>query len=183
MYEIRFHGLGGEGVVSASEFLGKAAMKEGKWAHSFPFFGTEIRGAAVRAFLRVSDSPISIKSYIYEPDLVMVTNSTILSLAETTDGISEKTLVLINTSRAPSEISGEIGGRIQTINAGEIGYGIFGKPIANTVMVGALLRLTRLLALEPVEDAVREEFSGKMAQLNVQALRAGYDAVGGREGA
>jgi len=78
--------MGGEGVVTLSEMIGKTATQCGKWAHSFPFFGTEVRGAPVKAFTRVSDSPISIKSYIYEPDIIVITNDTLLEMEGVTAG-------------------------------------------------------------------------------------------------
>ena len=91
MYEIRLHGLGGDGVVRLSEIIGMAVMESGKWAHSFPFFGTEIRGAAVKAFTRIDDKPITIRSYIYEPDVLILTNDMLLDQPDVTAGIQKKT--------------------------------------------------------------------------------------------
>lgn len=177
MYEIRLHGLGGEGVVRLSEIIGKAATKCGKWAHSFPFFGTEIRGAAVKAFTRVDDKPITIKSYIYEPDVVLVTNDILLEASDVLGGLKEDSILFVNTNKSKEEIANIARCKVIAINAIDIAYDVIGKPIVNTIMLGALIGATDVIPLEEAEHILQEEFSQKIAEVNIKAMNIGYDQV------
>ena len=175
MYEIRIHGLGGEGVVRLSEMIGKTAMKCDKWAHSFPFFGTEIRGAAVKAFTRVSDSPISIKSYIYEPDVVIVTNDVLLNSPDTLDGLGKEGFLIINTTKTLEELSSLTEARIYPIISTALAYDIIGMPIVNTILFGALMGVTEILPVDAALAVIAEQFNEKVGKLNAAAFRQGYD--------
>ncbi|WP_227761802.1 2-oxoacid:acceptor oxidoreductase family protein [Zhaonella formicivorans] len=181
MYEIRLHGLGGEGVVVASELLGKAAMKQGKWSHSFPFFGTDIRGAAVKAFTRIDDRPIAIKSYIYKPDTLLIFNDILLSDPDVAVGVSTSTLVLVNTELSPEVLGeselGKLGAKIIPIKATELGYQCFNRPIFNTIMLGALLKVQAVVDKDILCQVIAEEFPSKLAEANVAALEKGYQSV------
>jgi pyruvate ferredoxin oxidoreductase gamma subunit len=178
MYEIRIHGLGGEGVVRLSDMIGKTALRCGKWAHSFPFFGTEVRGAAVKAFTRVADNPIRIKSYIYEPDIVILTNAILAEEDETTDGIKEDGYFILNSPRAPSSRS-NCKCRIIPLDATAIAYDIIGKPIVNTILFGAFLSVTGMMPLDKAAEIIGDEFEEAIAALNINALEAGFEAVKG----
>ena len=178
MYEIRLHGLGGEGVVTLSEMIGKTATRCGRWAHSFPFFGTEVRGAPVKAFTRVSASPIHIKSYIYAPDMIVITNDTLLTDPEVTAGLKKEGVVLINTSRAADELPGPPPADVRVLNATAMALELFGRPIVNTLLFGAFIGCTDLLPLEAAREIVTEEFAGKRPELNAQALLKGYESIG-----
>lgn len=176
-YEIRFHGLGGEGVVRAAEMLGKAAALGGRWSQSFPFFGTELRGAPVKAFTRVSDAPVRKHCFIYAPDILVVTNYVVLSSPGVIEDLREDTKVIIN---APAGTAlPQLRGRVTTLDATQIGYQIFKRPIVNTVMLGALLKLTPIVSLKSVLQVIREEFPGDLAAKNIQAVEAGFAAVEG----
>lgn len=177
MYEIRFHGMGGEGVVTLSEMIGKTATRCDKWAHSLPFFGTEVRGAPVKAFTRVSDSPISIKSYIYEPDIIVMTNDTLLELEETTKGLKKAGSLIINTTKKREALEPFCHSRIYPINATALAYELFGRPIVNTILFGALLGVTDLFPLEAAAEIVTEQFDGRNSDLNRQALSRGYEGI------
>lgn len=175
MYEIRLHGYGGEGVVRLSEIIGKAATDAGKWAHSFPFFGTEIRGAAVKSFTRVDDEPITIKSYIYEPDVLLVTNEILLDDESVTAGLRPESWLLVNSARSKEELEQKYKCRALPVNATNIGYEIIGKPIVNTVMLGALVAATGVISMEEAEEILKQEFNGKLAEVNIKAARRGYE--------
>lgn len=177
MYEIRFHGLGGEGVVRLSEIIGKTATLSGKWAHSFPFFGTEIRGAAVKAFTRVDDEPISIKSYIYEPDVVVLTNDILLANPDTTKGLKQDSLLILNTAQDKEVLEKQYQCRVLPLNATALAYAVIGKPIVNTIMLGALIGATDVIPLEAAADILAAEFTAKLAQLNIEALHRGYEEI------
>jgi len=177
MYEIRLHGLGGEGVVRLSEIIGMAVTESGKWAHSFPFFGTEIRGAAVKAFTRIDDKPITIRSYIYEPDVIILTNDMLLDQPDVTAGIKEKTIFIINTKQDKKALEERLGCMVYTIDAVDIAYNIIGKPIVNTIMLGAFIASTGIMSLEAAEKINLQNFSGAIAEKNNLAMRAGYDFI------
>lgn len=177
MYEIRIHGLGGEGVVKLSDMIGKAATRDGKWAHSLPFFGTEVRGAAVKAFTRVSESPIHIKSYIYEPDVIIVTNDILLEDPQTMKGIKGSGTLLVNTARKKDQPDGPAQYSPLCINATDLAYEVLGRPIINTIMLGALIGVTGIISLETAIQIVEEEFSPKLARLNTMALVRGCEEV------
>ncbi len=176
--EVRFHGFGGEGVVRASEMLGQAAVKCGKWAQSFPFFGTEIRGAAVKAFTRVGDTPINARCFIYEPDVLVVTNQTLLEDREILSGLKDESKLILNVSEP---VTLDVPGKIYTINATKIGYEIFKRPIVNTIMLGALIRLTKVTPLEALEEVINEEFPKDQAELNIKAMKIGYEIIDDKE--
>lgn len=177
MYEIRLHGLGGDGVVRLSEIIGMAVTESGKWAHSFPFFGTEIRGAAVKAFTRIDDKPITIRSYIYEPDVIILTNDMLLDQPDVTAGIKGKTIFIINTKQDKKALEERFGCMVYTIDAVDIAYNIIGKPIVNTIMLGAFIAATGIMTLEAAEKINLHSFSGAIAEKNNLAMRAGYDFI------
>lgn len=177
MYEIRLHGLGGEGVVSMSEIIGMAAVACGKWAHSFPFFGTEIRGAAVKAFTRVDDKPVTLRSYIYEPDVLVLTNDILLDNPDVTSGIKPDTVFLLSTTRDKAELEEKYGCAVYPINAVDIAYEVIGKPIVNTILLGALIGVTDIMPMSMAEKIIRESFEGAVAEKNVKALNKGYEVI------
>ena len=179
MYEIRLHGLGGEGVVTLSEMIGKTATRCDKWAHSLPFFGTDVRGAPVKAFTRVSDSPISVKSYIYEPDIIIITNDTLLEDPSIIEGLKEDGVLLINTAKSKESLEGLNHLSAYTINATERANVIFGRPIINTILFGVLLGATDLFPLEAAIETISESFGGERAKLNIQAVSRGYEEMRG----
>lgn len=173
--EIRFHGLGGEGVVKASNWLGKAAVKCGKWALSFPFFGTEIRGSKVTAFTRISDLPVNMRCYVYEPDILVVTNETIMHDRDVTNGIRPDTFVLLNTG-APG-LGRDLKGKIYCIDIDHLRRDASDHIPINTAMLGALSKLIDGLTLESLREVMREEFAGNLLEANISALERGYDSV------
>ncbi len=162
-------------MVTLSEMIGKTATRCGLYAHSFPFFGTEVRGAPVRAFTRVSHTPIHIKSYIYEPDLIVITNDTLLQDPELMLGLKPEGVVLINTAqREPATLRAA---RLQLVNATEMGIDLFGRPIVSTLLFGALIASTTLFPLDAAREIVNEEFRGRRAEVNIRALSKGFEAV------
>lgn len=176
MYSIRLHGLGGEGVVSLSNIIGKTAVFCGKWAHSLPLFGTAVRGAPVKAFTRVSDNPISIKSYIYDPDVIILTNDILLDDKETLEGYNKNTILLANTKKDSTQLS-EITGmeKIFPLDATTLAYDIIGKPFANIVLLGAFIAITDLIELKASYKVIEETFSPKELDVNIAAINEGYN--------
>ncbi len=177
MYEIRLHGLGGEGVVRLSEMIGMAAMENGQWAHSFPFYGTEVRGAAVKAFARVDEKPITIKSYIYEPDVIVLLNDGLIDHPDVRAGIKPDTLFLINKECNVEALEKDLGCKVYAIGATNMALKLFGRPITNTIMLGGIAAITGLFEPLVLEKVIRDNFSEKIAESNIEAMRLGYQSL------
>ncbi len=182
-YEIRWHGRGGQGAVTAAMILANAAIYEGKYAQAFPEFGAERRGAPVRAYTRVSDSPILTRAPILEPDVVVVLDAS-LPPELYLPGLKEGGILLVNTKRSPEEYMEKRGVRgnyrVYTVDATKIALEVLGLPIVNTAMVGALVRILPIVSLESVERAILETFPGRIGEKNVRAVRRAYEEVASR---
>ena len=178
MIEIRWHGRGGQGAVTSVELLALAAIEEGKYAQGFPAFGPERRGAPVMAYNRVSEKPIKIRSGIYHPDVVVVLDPSLVGLVNVTDGLKPEGLLIINTSK-PAEVLREqlkYKGKLATVDATHIAREELGVPIANTTMLGAVMKATKVLKLESLNEPLEERF-GKIANKNKNALKRAYNDV------
>ncbi|MCE4610264.1 MAG: 2-oxoacid:acceptor oxidoreductase family protein [Desulfurococcales archaeon] len=181
-YEIRWHGRGGQGAVTASMVLAMAAIYEGKYAQAFPEFGAERRGAPVKAYTRIGDEPILTRAPILNPDIVVVLDPSLpkeLYLA----GVKDSTIFLINTKKNPREIAEDLGvpvERVYTVNATKIALEVLKVPIVNTAMVGALVHVVPLVKLESVKKAVLETFPGRLGEVNVLAVERAYEEVAGK---
>ncbi|RMG22487.1 MAG: pyruvate synthase [Methanobacteriota archaeon] len=165
MLEIRWHARGGQGAKTASILFAEAAIEEGKYAQGFPDYGPERMGAPMRAFNRISDEPIMIHSAIYHPKFVVVLDPTLLDAVDVTEGVPEDGVLVVNTPKTPAEIRKQLnleGRKVYTLNATQIALDEFGKPIPNTVMVGALTHLTGVLNVETFKEGFRQKFQKKL---------------------
>ncbi|MFH1080509.1 MAG: pyruvate ferredoxin oxidoreductase subunit gamma [Pseudomonadota bacterium] len=178
MIEVRWHGRGGQGAVTSVELLALAAIEEGKYAQGFPAFGPERRGAPVMAYNRVSEKPIRIRSGIYQPDVVVVLDPSLMTLVNVTDGLKPKGLLIVNTAKPEKEIRNTLKykGRLATVDATHIAREELGIPIANTTMIGAVLKATGVLKFESLNAPIEERF-GRIAAKNKNALKRAYDSV------
>ncbi len=178
MIEVRWHGRGGQGAVTSVELLALAAIEEGKYAQGFPAFGPERRGAPVMAYNRVSEKPIRIRSGIYQPDVVVVLDQSLMTLVNVTDGLKSGGLLIVNTAKTEKEIRNTLQytGRLATVDATHIAREELGIPIANTTMLGAVLKATRVLKFESLNAPIEERF-GRIAAKNKNALKRAYDGV------
>jgi pyruvate ferredoxin oxidoreductase gamma subunit len=172
MKEVRIHGRGGQGSVTAAELLARAVFAEGKWAQSFAFFGAERRGAPVEAFLRIADKPNPIRSRVYNPDYVVVFDSKLLKVVAVTDGLKEDGMVIINTTKRPEEVSIK-GHRVATVDATGISLEL-GLPVVNTTMMGAFAKATGEVKLESVRETIRKQWSGSIGEKNAEAATRAY---------
>ncbi len=171
MKEIRFHGRGGQGAVTAARLLAEAAFIEGKYCQAFPFFGAERRGAPVVAFTRIDDKPIRIRTEIYEPDYVVVLDPTLLKVIDVAAGLRRGGIVVANTKKVPKGIQG----KIVAVDATTIAVEILGAPITNTAMLGAFAKATGLVSLDSIVKAIQGKFKGKLGEKNVAAVKAAYE--------
>jgi len=178
--EIRIHGRGGQGGVTAAELLARAAFKEGKWVQAIPFFGAERRGAPVKAFARLADEPILIRSQVYNPDYVIVLDSTLLDLVDVAEGLKKDGIMIINTRKKPEEVNIKQG-RLATVDATgialELQLLVAGLPILNTTMLGAFARATEEVRLESVVDVIRQEWGGAAGEKNAKAAALAYERL------
>ena len=178
--EIRIHGRGGQGGVTAAELLARAAFKEGKQVQAFPFFGAERRGAPVKAFARISDEPILIRSQVYNPDYIMVLDSTLLNVVNVAEGLRKDGIVIINTTKKPDEFDLK-GYRVAVVDATGIALKlkllVAGIPVINTPMLGAFVRATEEVKLESVVEAIREEWPGPVGEKNAKGAALAYERL------
>ena len=177
LFEVRWHGRGGQGAVTSAELVAQAAIIEGRYGQAFPSFGPERRGAPVLAFVRVSnDKPIRIRAEITIPDVIVVLDPGLLSVVNVTAGLKPDGTAVINTRKTPDEIRSEFGikHRLATVNATQIAKEILGVNIVNTTMVGALLKATDLVKIESVYEPLKGRF-GKLADKNFASMKKAYE--------
>jgi 2-oxoacid:acceptor oxidoreductase gamma subunit (pyruvate/2-ketoisovalerate family) len=177
MIEIRFHGRGGQGAVIASKILASALFKEGKYAQSFPAFGAERRGAPVMAFTRFDKKTITRRSMVYEPDHVVVLDEPILKVVDVTAGLKANGWILINTPKPPSAFPQLEKFQVATVDANRIaqenGLGSVTSPVVNTVILGALAKITGLVGLQAILEGIQEYVPAK-TEANIAAAKAAY---------
>ncbi len=184
--EIRWHGRGGQGAVTAAKMVAELALGEGKYFQAFPEYGPERSGAPIVAFTRVSDAPIQVYSGIEHPQIVVVLDSSLLKIVDVTKGAPDDAIVLVNSERSPARLrkdSGLEGNRLFTIAATRIAVETIKRPIPNTPMVGALTRITGLFDIEDVVTFLREDFGKKfppkVVEGNIAAITRSYEEVQG----
>jgi len=178
MIEIRFHGRGGQGAVTSAEILALAAIGEGRYAQAFPSFGPERRGAPVVAFCRISDEPIRIRANIYEPDFVVVLDSSLLKVVNVAAGLKPEGILVTNSKlshEAMKKVKADMGirNRVGTVDATKIAMEVLGLPITNTTMLGSLLKAAEVVKKESVIHPLQERF-GRIAQKNITAFERAY---------
>ncbi|MDI6690880.1 MAG: pyruvate ferredoxin oxidoreductase subunit gamma [Candidatus Bathyarchaeota archaeon] len=178
--EIRIHGRGGQGSVTAAELLAHAAFLEGKWVQAFPYFGAERRGAPVKAFARISDEPILAHSQIYNPDYVIMLDPVIYKFVDITEGLKKNGILILNTTKKPEEIGLECW-RIATVDATgialELNLLVAGLPVVNTAIVGAFAKATGEIELTSVMKAIKETWSGAAGDKNARAAELAYERL------
>jgi pyruvate ferredoxin oxidoreductase gamma subunit len=174
MIEIRFHGRGGQGAVTAAEILAKAAFEDGKYTQAFPFFGVERRGAPVMAFTRINDEPIKRRYQVYKPDYVVVLDEGLLEVVDVFSGLESHGMVIINTQGEAPEHEGS---ETHVIDATGIALEKLGLPIVNTVMLGAFAGATGQVSLDSIIKIIKETFPGKIGEKNADAAKAAYEHV------
>jgi pyruvate ferredoxin oxidoreductase gamma subunit len=183
LFEVRIHGRGGQGVVTAAELLSVAAFVEGRHAQAFPTFGSERTGAPVVSFCRVDDSPIRIREPIANPDAIIVQDPTLLHQVDLFAGLRPEGYILINSSRSFVELGmGEFvesyrSERLLAVPATEIAREHLGRPLPNSVLLGGFARLSGLVSIESVTEAIRRRFPGRLGDGNIAAAEAAFDQV------
>ena len=188
MFNVRFHGRGGQGVVTAAEMLSVAAFDCDLHAQAFPTFGSERTGAPVTSYCRIDDAPITFHEPIELPQAIVIQDPTLLHTEPVLRGADPTTYVLLNSSKPPSLAGYEGADRISpdrlvTVPATDLARKVLGRPLPNTALLGALAGLTGVVPLEAVLDAIRQRFAGPVAEMNVEvAVRAHAAVTGGTVG-
>lgn len=177
MIEVRLHGRGGQGVVTAAELLAVAAFEDGKVAQAFPSFGSERMGAPVESFVKISDNTIRSRSQITNPDYIIVQDQTLIGVVDVLRGLKDSGLAIINTERKPSELNLQTKAKIITVPANKIATEVIGRPIPNTTLMGAFAAATGLIKLESIERCIKERFHGEIGEKNAKAAETAYDYV------
>jgi 2-oxoacid:acceptor oxidoreductase gamma subunit (pyruvate/2-ketoisovalerate family) len=177
--EVRFHGRGGQGAWTASLLLAQAGLREDKYIQSFPAFGPERAGAPITAFTRISEKPIHLHSSVYEPDVVVVLDPTLLGAA-VVQGVKPGTKLVVNTPQTPIELKeglGLEGYEAWVIDATSLALKVIGRPITNTAMLGSVVKATGMVQLDSLLEVVKERFSGRIQETNIEVVKIAYEEV------
>ena len=149
LIEIRWHGRGGQGAKTASLLLADAAFNTGKYIQGFPEYGPERMGAPITAYNRISDTPITIHTNIYEPDYVVVVDDTLLESVDVTSGLKENGAIVINTTKSEDYLKKVLKGykgSIYTIDARKVSLETLGKYFPNTPMLAAIVKVSNIMS-------------------------------------
>ena len=182
LVEICFHGRGGQGAVTAANLLAAAALRDGnKGVQAFPLFGAERRGAPVRAFARISEEEIHLRSEIYNPDIVIVLDESIMDLVDVLKGVKDDGKILINTRRKPIDFPFSKKYRVATVDATGIAIEhnilVGGIPVVNTPILGSVPKVLNRVTLESIQEVIRSKWTGKkeLGEQNVQATQEAFN--------
>ena len=189
MFQIRIHGRGGQGVVTAAELLSVAAFEEGSFAQAFPTFGSERTGAPVVSYCRIDDREIRVREPIVEPDALIIQDPTLLHQVDVFSGVASGAYVLVNTSGTVESLGIADyaqqfpAGHLLTVPASELAREHLGRPLPNAALLGAFAAMTGVVSLAGVAAAIRERFPAAIADANIAAATAAHAFVGELVGA
>ena len=183
MFQVRIHGRGGQGVVSAAEMLSVAAFEEGKHAQAVPSFGSERMGAPVVAYVRIDGKEIELREPVLEPDLLIVQDPTLFSAIDVFAGLREDGYLLVNTAKTMDELGiGEVvkklpAGNVAAVPATDLAMRHLKRPTPNTVLLGAFTAMSDIVQIDSVFKAIERKFPGKVGDMNIAAAQAAYDTA------
>src|ERR1700675_794481 len=181
MFQVRIHGRGGQGVVSAAEMLSNAAFDEGRYAQAFPSFGSERMGAPVMAFCRIDDKEIRLREPVLEPDALIIQDQTLLHQVDLFNGLPARGYILLNSTKSFDELG--LGGfargvqqyRLCTLPATELALKHIGRPVPNAALLGAFAAIAGVIMLASVLAAIRQKFASATAEKNVAAAMEAFE--------
>lgn len=183
MFQVRIHGRGGQGVVTAAEMLSVAAFEEGRHAQAFPSFGSERTGAPVVAFCRIADQEIRLREPVMEPDALIIQDPTLLHQVDVFAGLKRDGYVLINTNKTFEELGlGDFlrdwnPARLCTVSATDLSRQHVGRPLPNVPLLGGFAAVSQIIRLESVIKAINDKFAGAVAKGNIAAATEAYNIV------
>ena len=180
--EIRWHGRGGQGAVTASELLAETALHEGKYLQAFPDYGPERMGAPIRAYTRISNSPIKQHCQITDPDVVVVLDPTLIGVVDFTQGLKEHGMLVVNTSTPPTELRSKLDwkkGKVFTVDATRIALDTVGRNFPNVPMLGALLKAAEIVSKDDLRKEIKSRLGARVsknvAEENINAFERAYN--------
>jgi pyruvate ferredoxin oxidoreductase gamma subunit len=181
MFEVRIHGRGGQGVVTAAELLSIAAFVEGRHSQAFPSFGSERTGAPVVAFCRIDDRDIRTREPVLRPDALIVQDPTLLGQVPVFDGLRDDGYLLVNSGRRIENLDAPAFAlhpeRRLTVPATELARKLVGRPVPNAALLGGFAAMTKVVSLDAVVTAIQQRFSGPIGRANAAAARTAFDVV------
>ena len=182
LVEICLHGRGGQGAVTAANLLVEAALNDGnKGVQAFPFFGAERRGAPVRAFARISDDEIHLRSEIYSPDIVIVLDESVRGIVDVLKGLKKEGKILINTTKKPDDFDFSKKFYVATVDATAIAIKrdilVGGIPVVNTPILGSVPKVLDRVTLKSIQEAIKNRWKGELANKNVKATQDAFDST------
>ena len=183
LLEIRIHGRGGQGAKTASQFIAEAALGEGKQIQSFPEYGPERAGAPMKAYTRISDKVITTYAPVVKPDDVMFMYPTLVKSANVTAGLGDEGVLIVNTPKNAEELKKETGfkGKVYTLDATKIAIDTVGRNLPNTPILGAFVKLTKIIPLDAIKDSINKKFLKKLGEektnATIKGVELAYEAV------
>lgn len=185
MVEMRWHGRGGQGTVTAAKVLADACLSGGRYVQAFPEYGPERAGAPLRAYNRISEKELRMHCPVLEPGFVGIVDATLLDTINVAEGAKENAAFIVNSAKDPAELRAKIGAkpsqRVISVDASKISIDCFGRSMPNSAMLGAVCKITGLVTLEHLLDDVRKSFGKKFSQKvidgNLEAVKRGYEEV------
>lgn len=181
--EIRIHGRGGQGAKTASQFIAESALGEGKYIQAFPEYGPERAGAPMKAYDRISDKKITTYAPVVNPDVVMVIDPTLIGPVDVTEGLTKDGILIVNTPKSADEIKKETGfkGKICTVDATKISIDTVGRNLPNTPMLGALVKVTKIIPIDSIKKCIEDKFLKKLGEektnATIRGVELAYEAV------
>ena len=182
LIEICLHGRGGQGAVTAANLLVEAALLDGnRGVQAFPFFGAERRGAPVRAFARIYESEIHLRSEIYSPDVIIVLDESIMEIVDVLKGIKDNGKILINTTKKPDDFDFSKKIDVATVDATAIAIKndilVGGIPVVNTPILGSVPRILDKITLKSIQKTIKNRWKGELGSINVKATEEAYKST------
>jgi 2-oxoacid:acceptor oxidoreductase gamma subunit (pyruvate/2-ketoisovalerate family) len=178
MLEIRIHGRGGQGAVTAAQLLAISSFYDGKQSQAFPRFGVERRGAPVEAFCRIDSKPINVRSQVYTPDVVLVLEPSLLEAVDVAAGLKKGSPIIVNTGSATT-CARYSDFKVHCVDASKVALEIFKADIVNTAILGAFAKVTGMVSLDAINKSLEDRFAGKpqVIEMNKTAVKQVYDQV------
>ncbi len=183
--ELRWHGRGGQGTVTAAKVLADACLSGGRYVQAFPEYGPERAGAPIRAFNRISDHVIRMYGPVLHPKVVCIADATLMDAVNVTEGAPDDVIYVVNTSKDPKEVRAKLKAKnsqkVYAVDATKIAVDSFGRPLPNSSMLGAIIKATGIVEMEVLLENVKKSFGKKFAQKiidgNLDATKRGYEEV------
>ncbi len=174
MKEIRIHARAGQGAITTAALLGEVYFLKGMYPYAFPHFGAARMGAPMNAFVRVDSRPVRLRSQIYEPDYLIIVDATLLRGYNCFSGLKEKGIAIINQREGVELPKIKPTQKAFVLPANEIALKTIGRPLGNTALLGAYAAATQEIDLEHLIQAIKERFSGKAQEGNIEAAKQGF---------